>query len=295
MVINRQTMETETKNMLKILFSLQEIEKVTIKDIIINSPEDMENLKKSLEKSYHDKMSDVDIHIRICLNPVDFQRNVPIYKTFFPRLQIQDQIFGIIFQDRTSDERDSVYPYKECLRIVLKSGFRMDLICHIRCHENAEVLPENDLLEKQKEYISMKKTPGKDNIYPVTINPEKAGFFWFCTVQALAKLLRRDYLIADHLTHMLLMEGLVIQMEKRDQKYQTNFHRYGYAEELAYRNVEITEYSKYFSAADETYNHIACNLIRAVLSYDELASTCDVSYKRKSSIFFRIWNSYRDE
>ena len=49
-------------------------------------------------------------------------------------------------------------------------------------------------------------------------------------MQALGKLLRRDYLIADHLAHMLIMEGLVLQMEMRDAKYGTNIHRYGYGE-----------------------------------------------------------------
>lgn len=269
MMINRKMMERETINFLEILFSLEEIEKVALKEVNISSPKDAENIKSGLDECFHDCLSDVDINIWIRLHAKDFndKDQTPIYKAFFRRLQIDEDIFGIIFQERNRTENTEV------LRICLKTGFRIDLICHLRCDRDAPMLPEKDL---------WKGSPRES---------ESADAFWFKAVQALAKLLRGDYLIADHLAHMLLMEGLVLQMEERDAVYGTNFHRYGYGEELVYRKLDITDYRKYLGGQDETCSHIAANLIRAVISYDLLSARSDGKYYKRKDQFFEIWDS----
>ena len=133
------------------------------------------------------------------------------------------------------------------LRFVTKEGFRGDIICH---GASAEL-------------------PGADG-------------FWFIAVQALGKLLRRDYLISAHLAHMLLMETLVEQMVRRDEQYGTNFHRYGYGEELDYRKADVTPYAD-LMAGDDTFACIAEKLIRAALCREE------------PECFFSIWRQYLAE
>ena len=130
------------------------------------------------------------------------------------------------------------------LRFVTEEGFRGDLICH---DGSAEI--------------------------------DGADSFWFVAVQVLGKLLRRDYLISAHLSHMLLMETLVTQMVQRDEKYQTNHHRYGYAEALDYRQVDVSPYADLIEG-DETYACIAEQLIRAAL--------CRANAEK----FIAIWRGY---
>jgi len=133
------------------------------------------------------------------------------------------------------------------LRFVTEEGFRGDIICHDGAAEM-----------------------------------ECADSFWFVAVQALGKLLRRDYLISAHLSHMLLMETLVTQMMQRDEMYQTNHHRYGYAEPLAYRQVDVSPCADLLEG-DETYACIAEQLIRAALC------------REGSEKFFAIWRQYLAE
>ena len=133
------------------------------------------------------------------------------------------------------------------LRFVTKEGFRGDIICHGAPAE----IPQADA-------------------------------FWFIAVQALGKLLRRDYLISAHLSHMLLMETLVTQMVRRDQQYGTNHHRYGYAESLDYRKADTSPYVD-LMAGDDTFACIAEQLIRAALCREE------------PECFFSIWRQYLAE
>ena len=106
--------------------------------------------------------------------------------------------------------------------------------------------------------------------------------FWFVAVQAIGKLLRRDYLIAAHLSHMLLMETLVDQMVQRDAERGTNHHRYGYSEPLAYREVDIAPWADLL-AGDDTYAHIAEQLVRAALC------------RPGAETYFAIWRNYLKE
>ncbi len=271
MIINEETMKQGALKFIQTLFGLSEVYKVAIKDIVISSPEDMENIEKGLALCYHDKLSDVDVNAWVRVSYADFQRQTPLYRNYLKRLGLWEEIFGLLFVERSSDGSG-----KEGLRICLKSGFRMDFTCFVRCDEDIPDLPKEDL--KQQTDIYEKQ--------------DKADAFWFIAVQALAKLLRRDYLIADHLSHMLLMEGLVLQMEERDEAYQTNFHRYGYAEKLAYRDIDISGCEKYLKSNDDTYRQIAENLCRAVLSYDKLAALASPLYQERSGVFWEIWDSY---
>lgn len=296
MIINRQTIEFETKQFLTTLFSLQEIERIAIKNIPVTSPTDAKSIEAGLTECYHDVLSDVDINLWIRLHPVDFNRPTPVYKSFFSRLQLRDRIFGIVFQERVRSKGN-----KEGMRIVLKSGFRMDVTCHVHCDEAASPLPERDLYRNDmtgsQERKSAESVHTNELFWPEVVNLDKANQFWFCAIQALAKLLRRDYLIADHLSHILLMEGLVLQMMQRDNTYHTNFHRYGYGETLAYQEVDVTGYETYMIllTPDQTYRRIAENLIRAVISYDNLALEENSLYEGRRELFFAIWDCYIKE
>jgi hypothetical protein len=276
MIINNETMEQGALSFIKTLFSLPEIEKVAIKDVIIQSPKDFDNIKQGITQCYHDNLSDVDFNIWLRLSPEDFHGETPIYKKYFPRLGIENEIFGIMFQERIDNESG-----KEVIRICLKTGFRMDLTCFTKCDEFFETLPKSDL----RTNIKTKQPQNNCDL-------DKENSFWFTSILALSKLLRHDYLISDHLAHMLLMECLVLQMKNRDNLYQTNFHRYGYSEQLAYRNIDISHCEKYLSIKDNTYNYIVQNLCKAVICYDNLATESNPLYQKRSTIFFDIWDSY---
>ena len=230
MIINKETITLRTLSILNNVLSLPEVEQIKIKDIVISSATDMENIKTALDKSYHDRLSDVDFCIWTKQSPNDFSCKEPVYKKHFSRLGLSEELLGVLFQNR--DENGV-----ECHRICLTDGFRADLIFYPRVDENMCDLPVEN---------ATKENPGDS--------------FWFIAIQALGKLLRRDYLIAAHLTHMLIMEGLVVQMTERDQLYHTNFHRYGYAEKLIYRDVDIEKYQHFMRAGEDDFNHIARNL-----------------------------------
>lgn len=262
MLINKETMRCGLIRFLENLFSLPEVEKIQIKGVEIKSVFDSENIEKAINVSYHDSLSDIDFSIWVRQSPEDFADKEPVYRKHFSRLDIDDKdIFGILFQARDSKG-------VEVHRLCLKDGFRADLIFYPRCEETMDKLPDAEESKWGQE-----------------------DSFWFMAIQALAKLLRRDYLISDHLTHMLLTEGLVLQMIERDKKYETNFHRYGYAEKIEYQEVSIQEYTRFFTD-DEGFNHIAENLIRAVISYDTLRIKANPEYLPKQKTFFEIWEAY---
>lgn len=260
-------MEKEAKKFLETLFTLPEIEKIAIKDIVIQSPQDEENIQKGLEICYHDKLSDVDFNVWLHLHPKDYNKQTPFYKLNFLRLKLEDKIFGIVFQERNEQENG-----KEGMRIVLKSGFRMDVTCFVHSSPEAQMVSDKEVVWNEG-----------------IIQENK---FWFITIQTLSKLLRHDYLIADHLAHMLIMEGLVLQMVARDEQYQTNFHRYGYSESLKYRELQIEMPEHYKLEGDSTFNYIAEQLYRAVNSYQELILQKEIIQGNRVQIFYEIWDCY---
>lgn len=176
MIINRQTMEFETKQFLTTLFSLKEVERIAIKDIPVTSPTDAKSIEAGLTECYHDVLSDVDINLWIRLHPVDFNRPTPVYKSFFSRLQLRDRIFGIVFQ-----ECDRSKGNKEGMRIVLNSGFRMDVTCHVHCDEAASPLPERDLYRNDmtgsQERKSAESVHTNEAFWPEVVNLDKANQF----------------------------------------------------------------------------------------------------------------------
>lgn len=279
MKINKETMAEETKAFLKTIFSLPEIEKVAIKDIIITSLEDEMHIQEGLDKCFHDKFSDVDFNLWIKLSREDFEGETPIYKKYFPRLGLLEEIFGVAFNGRMDETT-----CKEGMRICLKSGFRMDVTCFTHYDETAVTLPQSDL----RKHMLIKQ----ENNFWEDWDLDKIDTFWFVAIQALGKLMRKDYLIADHLAYMLLMEGLVIQMVMRDNQYGTNIHRYGYGEQLDYLMVEMADAEAFKVADDEVYNEIVTHLYRAVVSYDRLAQKANPLYKSRVETFFEIWRTY---
>ena len=107
----------------------------------------------------------------------------------------------------------------------------------------------------------------------------------FIAVLSLGKLMRDDYLISVHLAHMLCMRSLVNQMDERDIVYKTNFHRYGYKEDLDYYNTYINLNNKYCNSDNGTYNHISKLLISGV---ENLKNISD----EDKNIFYQIWDFY---
>lgn len=279
MIINKQTIEVETREFLKVLFSLPEVEKVAIKEIVISGINDEEHIKQGLELCYHDRFSDLDLSIVVKINPLDYYGEMPLYNNFLPRLKLGDKFLGMTFSTRFN-----LGMHEECLRIFLKTGFRMDLVCWIHCDHEARRLPESDR--------RIKITNKQDGNLWEDWSLEKVEKFWATAVHALGKLMRKDYLIADHLSHMLLMEGLVIQMEMRDNLYKTTIHRYGYSEELAYLKVDLQDAQIFMVEGDEIYNRIAEQLYRAAVSYDLLVQQSNKTYKSCLDAFLEIWKAY---
>ena len=259
-------MMQQTKHLLKNIFALPEVERVAIKDVVIEKADDEDAVRKGVAACYHDHMSDVDVHLWIRLNPADTRENHHFYQHHLSRLGLGDEIFGILFQPRDGENAEGI-------RLVLSSMFRMDMIIHVKEDEAAPVI-------------------GQAVNYSASLEREKYDAFWFIAIQALAKLLRRDYLIADHLAHMLLMEGLVLQMVDRDKQYGMNFHRFGYAEKLAYLDADLSTVETLFHTADSTYNHIAENLLRAAASYEALVQRSATTCERKGKQFVEMWESY---
>ncbi|MBK1813017.1 hypothetical protein JHL18_20545 [Clostridium sp. YIM B02505] len=272
MNINKEVMEQEARSFLSVLFTLPEVEKVQIKDIFILSIYDNTNIRKGLDECYHDKYSDVDINVYLRLHPNDYYDETPIYKKHFSRLGIQDRIFGIVFQERIDD--------KEGMRICLNNGVRIDFSCFCRCDETIELL----------NYVQT--AVEEDKKLACRYDLKKSDWFWFVAVQALGKLMRKDYLISSHLAHMLIMEGLVTQMIIRDNQYNTNFHRYGYSEQLEYLKVDMNYVNEFKIHNDETHNHITELLYRAVVSYDKSILRLNDRYVSRSELFLEIWREY---
>ncbi|GFZ34588.1 hypothetical protein CSC2_51140 [Clostridium zeae] len=275
MNINKKVMEQETRSFLSVLFTLPEVEKVQIKDVFILTMDDNSNIKRGLEQCYHDKYSDVDINVYIRLHQDDYYGETPIYKKYFSRLGIQDRILGIVFQERNDD--------KEGMRICLNNGVRIDFSCFCRCDETAKSLKYGQTTTENSE---------EEEKLKCKYDLEKADWFWFVAVQALGKLMRKDYLISSHLAHMLIMEGLVAQMLIRDNQYNTNFHRFGYSEQLEYLKIDMSYVNEFKINNDETHKHITELLYQAVVSYDELAIKFNNRYVSKLQLFMEIWSEY---
>jgi hypothetical protein len=160
----------------------------------------------------------------------------------------------------------------EVIRLCKTNGMRFDLIITVECTEGISLLPHASICEELR----------------------KINNFWFIAIQALGKLMRKDYLIASHLTHMLIQEGLVLQMIIRDKEKNTNFHRFGYGEGLEYLTILNEEDISFVKTSDDdSFNHISRLLYSAVKSYDKLMlSLEDNLYKSRLENYLEIWSCY---
>ncbi|MDP4093506.1 MAG: hypothetical protein Q8920_09110 [Bacillota bacterium] len=255
--LTKEFMYMEFKSTLQSLFNLPEIEKIEIKGIQIPSLRNEDIIKKAFDKSFHDKYSDVDIQIGIKLDKEDYSCDS---YTFLKKIGIKkEDILGMSY----SHNQDN----GEVIRLCKTNSMRYDLIINAVNTKGEPILLFNN-------------------------NYNKADNFWFIAVQALGKLMRKDYLISSHLAHMLIQEGLVLQMEMRDKEKNTNIHRYGYEEELEYLKVFNDEDSAFARTPNETYNYISKLLYSAVKSYDRLSYLIDNSYKQRFENYLEIWACY---
>lgn len=264
MVINRETVQKELDNFIGRIFMLPEVEYVKIRDVIIEKKEIRdEKLQEAMDRSYHNCYSDVDLSIMVKISPEDVITPVEYMKRI-DRFGInKENSLGMYFV-----QENSMY------RIILKNGMRYDFGFEFEYDNSADMI---DIMPKEEEY-------NNPNL-PI----ENVNRFWFIQIQALGKLYRKDFLIADHLANVNLNETLVQQMVLRDIKYATNYHRYGYEDKLAYMS---NKQKCPINTENNNFNRIADKIYCAALTYNELTFLFYQEYKRRSLDFFEIWKCY---
>ena len=273
MEINKDTMKQELTRLTERVFKLPEVNMVKIKDINIYSADETDKIAKSVEECYHDVLSDIDVGIHVTLHPKDIGDGHGYHSNPERIGLLRENYLGL-----ACSEAGGLF---QMFRVIMKNGIRFDIGMYITEDLNA---PIYQIPCSEKEEI---KEEGK--FWP-RWDLRKADSFWFVQIQALAKLMRRDYLIADHLANMQINETLLAQMLERDNQYGTNFHRYGYAEQLDYQTNIGQEFS--FDKKEDTYNLIASKLCAAAVSYDRMITRLNPVYEERRSIFFNIWKQY---
>ena len=266
MQITREIILNEFDKFIDHIFLLPEISYVQVRSIRIYRYEDRtDKLQEIMKKSYHDCYSDIDLSVMVILNPKDTITPLDYMKRM-DRFGInRENCFGLVFV-----EENSMY------RMILKNGMRYDFGFAFEYDEDAALL---EFQPREEEYSNPD--------WPL----ENINRFWFVQIQALAKLYRKDFLIADHLANMNLNETLVLQMVQRDIEHGTNHHRYGYEEDLAYINHggECSIYTN-----NPFFHMIADKLYAAALTYDELVRGFYPNYEERSKYFFAIGNCYEE-
>ena len=248
------------------IFALQEIESVTVRDIVITRKDKKLSCRQAFEAGYHDCFSDVDLSVKVRLPKSDLVSKEEYMKRI-DRFGIStDSVLGYFF-----------VPANQMYRIIFKNGMRYDFGFEFKYCEKA-ALELEELPDVKEENAN----------WPM----ENINRFWFVQIQALGKLYRRDYLIGGHLANMNCNDTLVMQMIMRDLEYGTNHHRYGHSEELEY----VRELGKCpFVTDNQTFNRIADHLYAAALAYDRLAKHFYPEYQGRSETFFEIWGGYQEE
>lgn len=273
MVINKDAMIEELEALLGRVFLLPEVNKVQIRDNQIFSVKEKDKIIKSVEDSYHDVLSDIDVGIHVTLHSDDIGEGHG-YHTNPARIGLsRENYLGIAFSDG-----GGIF---QMYRVIMKNGIRFDIGFYITEDNNTPIY-----------HIPLKKTEEmKDSgKYWARWDLRKADEFWFVEIQATAKLFRGDYLIADHLANILINETLLAQMVERDNCHGTRFHRYGYHEILDYKTVELLECP--LKKSDESFNLIAGKLYAAAVSYDRLIKNLNPDYEERRSILLEIWKQY---
>ncbi|MDF2544229.1 MAG: hypothetical protein K0S47_3947 [Herbinix sp.] len=276
MIINKEVIKEELTNLLIGIFQLPEVNKVKIREIDIYSAEEKDTIEKGIEDCYHDVLSDVDLGIYVTLNPEEVGNGLG-YHNNPGRIGLKrENYLGLAYNESNGG-------LFQMFRVILRTGIRFDIGVYITQESTA---PTYNISMKKQDEI---KDEGK---YWPRWDLSKADTFWFSQIHALAKLMRGDYLISDHLANMQINETLVAQMIERDDYYGTNFHRYGYHEELDYRCVSNISFK--FAFKDDTYNIIANKILSAAVSYDRLISRLNPGYQPRSDIFFEVWKQYEE-
>ncbi len=335
MDINKASMVKELTSLLNRVFQLPEVKTVKIKGIEIVSPDVTEMILKSVDECYHDILSDIDIEVHVDLNPEDagnvygYHNNTRYHSDcgihnnpgnhINPRYLLTPERIGLTRENCLGIALSNGGGLCRLFRIIMKNGIRLDIGIYLTIDDTAPIYIPHDAYTEIKE-------EGK---YHTRWDLEKADSFWFVEIQALAKLLRGDYLIADHLANIQINETLVAQMIERDNNYGTNFHRYGYREILDYKEVlaecqfagtddthntimskdyvhdvitgkddthdsiGVTDDAQAMIAGkDDTHTMIAGKLYAAAISYDRLIKRLNPQYEERSFIFFEIWRQY---
>lgn len=258
MLLTRSGAAAHLAAFLERLFSLPEVEEAQVKDVRITRRDPLaEAATAALDACWHDRYSDVDMTLRLCLHPSDM---------------VRPERFGIT---RESCLGYFVHEDSGVCRVVFRDGMRYDLSFACRYDETAQRLPE--LPARREE--------------PLPWNPERIDRFWFVQVQALGKLYRGDYLISRHLAHMNLNETLEQQMVLRDLERGTNHHRYGYREEAAYQKYAGT---CPFLSGDAGFDQIADALWCAAHAYDELTAKLLPGSEGRAPALAELWRAYQE-
>ncbi len=260
--LTKDKMEEYFKQYLRVIFSHSEIKSVLSKEIVITRETIDEAGKQAFDANYHDKYSDIDMSIKVCL-PKDGSVTPEEYNKRIDRFGVSsDTALGFMF-----------VPDNRIYRIIFKNGMRYDFGFDFE-YDGQEPLVLEPYAAKE------------DNANWPADNIDR---FWFIQVQALGKLYRKDYIISNHLANMNCNDTLVMQMVLRDLEYKTNHHRYGHAEELEY----VKDLGKNpYKHDDSTFNLIADHLYAAALAYDRLAKFFYPEYQDRSRDFLAIWDWY---
>ncbi len=272
--ISKNIIIKELNKRIEDIFSLPETCSVKIRDIVIEKIQSQETIQESIlkavENCYHDVLSDTDLAVTVKLSPYDTV-TPDQYMQMIERYKItSDNYLGLAFVKES-----------KMYRIILQNGMRYDFGFAFLLDEKADKF----IIE-----LDTNQNKNDDNTHLPLENIDR---FWFVQIQALAKLYRNDFLIGDHLANMNINETLVLQMVLRDIKYGTNFHRYGYQEELEYLQSVETECP--YEKENPIFNLIARKLFSASLIYDKLAPKLNCQYKDRRKIFLDIWDRYDKE
>lgn len=259
------------------IFSLPEVLQVAVRKAVLTRGGDRaEFVWQAVERSYHDCYSDIDLKITVKLPAEGLTAQE--YLRHAERFGIgEEQCLGFI-----PDVENGLY------RVVFRNGMRYDIVFLFEYGagaDNAELTAVERMRLPGGEWTGQAGKQHDNPDWPL----DKVNSFWFIQIQALGKLYRKDYLIADHLANMNLNETLVMQMILRDQKYGTNHHRYGYEDRVAYADPE---YSCPVRHADAAFDRIADKIYRAALACDELLPHFYPEYEERSGDFFGIWREY---
>lgn len=268
MVLDMENMRRELALLAERLSALPGFEGMTVgHDRLL--PGDEAALDAAARTCWHDVLSDIDAHV--CLRMA--REDIAAYATSSGAERLGFARGDVLGMCISGGETAPLY------RVVRRDGMRFDLSLELICDD--AISPSGIAPYVEREVIDAGR-------YWPRPTERQIDAFWFVQVQALGKLLRGDYLIADHLTNCQVNETLVMQMRMRDDAAGTNVHRYGGRESLAYRSAHAPK----FFAGDDTARSIADRLAAAAIAFDELTVQLCPDYVPRAECFFAIWRAY---